>query len=121
MQFGRYLHERGWNGLYAPVDAVLDGTDLENWNPPRADYFVAIEVVEHIHDPWALIISMTNAARNSVVLTTPNSEVIDVITCDPTHVSIVPALELWDMGYTVTKHSWFGKPEDSLLAWKSKS
>jgi 2-polyprenyl-3-methyl-5-hydroxy-6-metoxy-1,4-benzoquinol methylase len=117
-QFGRYLHECGWSGEYTPVDAVIDGTDLERWTAPPADFIVCIEVVEHLHHHGALINTMVQAARRGVVLTTPNSEAVDVIACDPTHVSVVPAWALEVVGFTVERHSWFGVPQDSLLAWR---
>jgi hypothetical protein len=119
LQFGQYLHERGWRGRYAPVDAVLDGTDLETWAAPPADYFACIEVLEHVRNPYRLLLSMMASARRGVVITTPNPDVIDVINCDPTHVSEVHAFELESLGFIVERVSWFGTPEDTLLAWRS--
>ena len=92
-QLGRYLQERGWDGNYVPVDACLDGTDLETWKAPfpGPDFIACVEVVEHLHRPERLLFEMVQAARRGVVITTPNSEAVDVLTCDPTHVSVVPA------------------------------
>lgn len=117
-QFGRYLDERGWYGKYVPVDAVIDGTDLETWSCPPADFVVCIEVVEHLKRPERLMRSMLDNARRGVVLTTPNCEAVDVIACDPTHVSIVPPWILETMEFTTERHSWFGVYQDSLLAWR---
>ena len=117
-QLGRYLRARGWRGLYIPVDAVLDGVDLETWEPHRgvADFVVSLEVVEHITIPHRLIGGMVRAAREAVVLTTPNCEAVDVLTCDPTHVSVIRATEL-EPDFTVERHSWFGVPNDTLMGW----
>lgn len=117
-QFGRYLRSRGWRGFYAPVDAVLDGVDLDVWTPPRVDYAVAIEVVEHLYEPFRMLAALSLAARHGVVITTPNDEAVDVLLCDPTHVSIVAAPDLTGLHFTVERHTWFGKPDDTLLAWK---
>lgn len=121
-QFGQYLQDEGWDGEYIPVDAVIDGTDLETWLPPiQVDYIVCIEVVEHLNRPSRLISAMLWAARRGLVLTTPNSETVDVIACDPTHVSVIPAFALEAVGFTVERHTWFGVPQDSLLAWRQNA
>lgn len=116
-QFGRYLSARGWKGWYWPVDAVLDGVDLETYVAPKVDFVVCIEVVEHLHKPFRLIDMLQNAARHGFVLTTPNSETVDVIGCDPTHVSIVSYSDLLAKGFKIERHSWFGTIDDTLLAW----
>lgn len=117
-QFGQYLQELGWGGFYVPIDAVLDGTDLEAWEPSsRADFVVCIEVVEHLHNPWRLIAAMMRASRRGVVLTTPNADAVDVIACDPTHLSVVLREHLEEV-FTVERHTWFDIPNDSLLAWR---
>src|ERR1700751_3778570 len=42
-------HDYNWKGRYIPVDAGIDGTDLEHWIPPRqAEFAVALEVIEHL-------------------------------------------------------------------------
>jgi len=117
-QFGRYLRRLGFHGAYLPVDAVLDGTDLETFNVPTANFVIAIEVLEHLRAPLRLLSSMEKAAERAVVITTPNSETVNVIRCDPTHVSVVHAHELENNRFTVQRESWFGVPDDSLLAWK---
>lgn len=117
-QFGRYLRERGWRGEYVPVDAVIDGTDLEAWAPVhKADFFVCIEVVEHLKNPGRLMAWILRMSRRGVVLTTPNCETVDVLKCDPTHVSVVPPDALSGC-FTVERHTWFGVMDDSLLAWR---
>jgi hypothetical protein len=125
-QFGTYLRSRGWQGKYIPVDAVLDGTDLETWTAPlmSVGFCVCIEVIEHLQNPHRLISQMFWAAQRGLVLTTPNHEVVDVLRCDPTHVSVIPAQDLEDAAFTVERHSWFHEQDnpgqlDTLLAWRA--
>lgn len=120
-QFGLYLRQQGWRGIYIPIDAVIDGTDLEAWEPFPADFIVCIEVLEHLRHPEDLTWSVMKAARCGVVLTTPNTETVDVLGCDPTHVSVVPAWALEGLSFKVERHSWFGVPADSLLAWRGNA
>jgi hypothetical protein len=118
-QFGRYLRERGWRGLYVPVDAVLDGTDLEDWAPPkRVDFVTCIEVLEHLHGWGHLFGTLGRAARYGLVFTVPNPEAVDVLKCDPTHVSVIPPWCFLQNYFTVERHTWYGVPDDSLLAWR---
>lgn len=119
-QFGRHLRERGWRGLYSPVDAVVDGVDLERWRPMYAvDFIVSIETLEHLHQWPELLSRMVWASSRGVVLTTPNLEAVDVLKCDPTHVSILHPSELeMEHGFTVERRTWYGVPNDTLLAWR---
>lgn len=120
-QFGRYLREVGFRGLYIPVDAVIDGTDLETWTPaqqPRANFVVAIEVIEHVSRPMRLLSALRAAALRGIAITTPNPEAVDVLRCDPTHVSVVSPEDLKFHGMNVVRRSWFGVPDDTLLAWR---
>lgn len=119
-QFLQYLYDRGWYGEYRPVDAVIDGTDLETFNPRPATWYVCIEVLEHLHDWQRLLDLMRAAATRGIVITTPNHLAVDVIGCDPTHVSIVKPEDLLRRGMTVQPVSWFGKPHDSLIAWEAR-
>lgn len=116
-QFGQYLKEREWSGLYLPVDAVLDGTDLEKYTPVRSDFTVCIETLEHLHSPMKLLDAMLDKAEG-VVITTPNPEAVDVISCDPTHVSVIHPKDLEERGMVVERYSWFGIPDDTLLAYR---
>jgi hypothetical protein len=115
-QFGLYLSERGWRGSYLPVDAVIDGADLETWTAFPADFYVCIETLEHVKAWNRLLVDMELHARIGVVLTTPNSESVDVLGCDPTHVSVIYPWLLLDYGQE--RHSWFGTHNDTLLAWR---
>jgi len=116
-QFGKYLRSIQPHTKYTPVDAVIDGTDLDQWAPPKADFITCIEVIEHLHRPKRLISLMKAAAKKLLVLTTPNDEVVDVLDCDPTHISVVTPEDLIELGFKIERHSWFGTPNDSLLAW----
>ena len=119
-QFGRYLRQQEWAGLYIPVDAVLDGVDLERWPGTRpVDFVVSIEVLEHVKKPERLLTVLTESAARGVVITTPNPEAVDVLKCDPTHVSVVRPEMLASRYFRVERHSWFGVPNDTLLAWRS--
>lgn len=126
-QFGRYLRSIGWRGLYVPVDAVLDGTDLEDWTFTRpvlfADFVVSIEVAEHLSRPLAFLNTLEVAAGKGVVVTTPNPAVVDVRRCDPTHVSEISATHFRLLGWDVSQHSWFHEQDepgqlDTLMAWR---
>lgn len=102
---------------YIPVDAGNDGTDLETWTPPRfAEWFVALELVEHLDDPARLINSMIMKARRGVILSTPNPETTDVLGMDHTHKTPVGRNRLEALGFRVEERSFYGKPADSLFA-----
>lgn len=115
--------ERGWKGRYLPVDASIDGTDLEVWRPPvRADYFAAVEVLEHLVNARALAVHMIGAADGGVVVTTPNTDVLGtqaVRDMDATHVRPIFGAELGSWGFRVRTRSFFGQPDDSMLGTRS--
>ncbi len=116
-ELGRRFFENGFRGRYWPVDGGLDGTDLNFWSPPRpADWFVCLELVEHLHNPERLIRAMQSAARRGVVLSTPNPRTTDVLGMDATHVTPVHAGELQAMWFQVSEQSFYGGTDDSLLA-----
>lgn len=125
-QFGRYLFERGWRGRYDPVDASINGADLDCWKPgdTSVTFCVAIEVAEHLIRPMDFIQHMKNAARQGAVITTPNCRVVDVLACDETHVSIITPQQLERLGFEVTTASWFSEQhnpgqQDTLVgAWR---
>lgn len=107
---------------YVGIDGAIDGTDLNFWEAGhRAKWHMfvtGIEIVEHIYRPLDLLEEMERAAALGVVITTPNSRAVDVIGCDPTHVSIVTEEQLRWLGYEVSREELFGTPEDTLVAWK---
>jgi hypothetical protein len=109
--------EGGWRGRYVPIDAGHDGTDLEHWTSPRpADFFVALEVVEHVRYPGRLIGAMQMAAARGVILSTPNPETTDVLGMDATHKVAVGRSRLESHGFDVSETSFYGQPADSLFA-----
>lgn len=117
-QFDHHMRTvEGWCGRYLGVDAVLDGTDLNVWVPKmQADYFVCIEVLEHLEDPERMIRLMHNYATKGVACTTPNPAAVDVLTCDPTHISVVPAEMFEKYGWATWARSFFGVAADTLIA-----
>lgn len=109
--------EYGWRGRYVPVDAMIDGTDLNEWMPPRrADFFVALEILEHLDDPMRLLVDgLMGAADRGVIVSVPNPEKTDVLGMDPTHRTIVTRQMLSGAGMSVVPRQFYGMPADSLL------
>jgi hypothetical protein len=113
--------EFGSRCRYIPVDGCIDGTDLEVWTPPReADWFVALELLEHLHDPDRLVAAMQEKARKGIVISTPNPMTTDVLGMDPTHVTPISAARLAGYGFSSTEESFYGMQRDSLLGlWRN--
>ena len=112
----------GWSGGYYPVDGSIDGTDLEFWTLPMYSAFnIAIEVLEHLHDPWRLAEDMVQKSWTGAVITTPNPAVVDVLGMDPTHLTPISEADLILRGWSVRVCELFGVEGDSLLAWQYKS
>lgn len=110
--------EHDWRGRYIPVDGGIDGTDLNTWTPPRpAEWFVALEIIEHVRDPFRLLGLMQRYATKGVVLSTPNPRTTDVLGMDPTHVRAVHRWELTASGFAVLECNFYGQPSDSLFAY----
>lgn len=80
-EFGHRLTERGFRGRYLPYDGAIDGKDLTFWQPPLTpiDWIVAIELLGHLHHPERLTDIMMDKARRGVIITTPNSQVVDTL------------------------------------------
>lgn len=116
--FDRYLRQvHSFDGRYLPVDGAIDGTNLNEWTPQiSADFFVSIEVIEHLRDPWSLIRILKQYTDKGIVLTTPNPRVVDVLSLDKTHITPISREELEVAGFTVTAISVFGAGDDTLLA-----
>lgn len=120
--FDFYLRAvRGWKGRYLPVDASIDGVDLDEGWCPRVgvDFAVAIELLEHLHRPQGLVRDAVQWSR-VFVATTPNTDELGdahMRAIDRTHVSPLyhSQLEGWGAD-SVEVRSFFGKPADSLLA-----
>ena len=117
--------EFGWRGRYIPVDGGIDGTDLNDWTPPReAHWFVALELLEHLNN-WELLVKrMQSAATVGIVVSTPNPMTMDVLGMDPTHVAEVHAGDLQRHGFQVEERTFYGgkfsdgKPDSLFGVWK---
>lgn len=107
---------------YIPVDAGNDGTDLNDWTPPRdVDYIVALEVVEHLTNPSAFLNRCCMAARRAVIVSTPNPAVVDVLGMDRTHVTVVGESRLTALGFAVESRAFYGTVDDSLFGvWEQE-
>ncbi len=103
-----------WRGRYIPVDGGIDGVDLNEWSPPRrADFFVALEILEHVYDPRRLLDAMLAKTDKGIAISTPNPATVDVFAMDPTHV-----IEVWpDMLAPLTTRiqSFYGQAADSIF------
>ncbi len=121
--FDFYLRTvRGWKGRYLPVDASIDGTDLEQWFPSLSvsyDYTVAIELLEHLHNPDEFL-GRIRPIAGCVVITTPHTDVLGseyVLEIDRTHVRPIYERDLRAWGANkIGVYSFFGRKRDSLLA-----
>ncbi|MGV9557565.1 phosphopantetheine-binding protein [Streptomyces sp. NPDC003401] len=113
--------EYGWRGRYVPLDAWVDGTfDLTTWRPARpVGWYAALEVLEHLADPEDLVRRMTESALKGVVVTTPNSAVVDVLAQDPTHVTPLDEKTLQGWGMTTSLHNFYGRYQDGICGlWR---
>lgn len=121
-EFGRYLREQGFKGRYDVIDGMIDGTDLNRWEPETESYHfaVSIEVVEHLKSPRTFLRTLDKTARHGVVVTTPNPHVTDVKAMDATHISEVYPVDFYSEGYKVYPAILFFENGDSLVAIKDK-
>lgn len=101
--------EYNWRGRYIPIDGGIDGTDLNDWTPPReGHWFVALELLEHLTHWRTLVLRMKGKATKGVVISTPNPRTTDVIGMDPTHVAEIYPNHLEARGFTVTEETFYG-------------
>lgn len=118
-EFHKRLLERGYRVNYFPIDASIDGVDLDTWKPiARADFFVAIELLEHLWHPFRLMQEMAGHADKGIAATTPNPRTTDVLGMDPTHVIPIYAEQFRYHGWDTEIRSFYGQEDDSVLAWK---
>jgi hypothetical protein len=119
-EFHTRLKEWGWKGAYTPLDASIDGIDLEEWTPDRSpDFYVAIEILEHLHTPMQLADLMADDAAKGVAATTPNPYTTDVLGMDPTHVIEVFPEDFAGLEWNTQISSFYGQEDDSILAWRA--
>lgn len=101
--------EYDWRGRYIPIDGGIDGTDLNEWIPPRnAHWFVALELLEHLTNWQHLVQQMTWQATHGIVVSTPNPRTTDVLGMDHTHVCEIHPGDLIKRGFTVTEETFYG-------------
>jgi len=101
--------EYGFRGRYIPIDGGIDGTDLNDWTPPReGHWFVALELLEHLTRWGVLTLRMKEKASQGIVVSTPNPRTTDVIGMDPTHVVAIQPKALERYGFTVTEETFYG-------------
>lgn len=113
----------GWKGRYIPVDMAIDGTDVEHWVPHLdAEWFVALEILEHLTNPERLVRHLQARALKGVVISTPNPAVVDVFVMDETHLTAVHQTDLERWGFTVTACDLYGvRSEDGLVGYWRRS
>lgn len=105
----------GWRGRYVPVDRWTGHVDLETWKPPmRWDWVAALEVLEHLEDPFRLLADLMSSALLGVVVTTPNPDVVDVLAMDPTHRTPITREQLADAGLYTSLHNLYGTGDDGI-------
>lgn len=116
--------EFNWRGRYIPIDGGIDGTDLNEWEPPRdAHWFVALELVEHLTNWRGLVDNMKWRASKGVIVSTPNPYTTDVIGMDPTHVVEVWPHDLERFDFDVTEETFYGgvfsdgRPDSLFGVW----
>lgn len=120
-EFGKYLSENFSDINYKVVDGMIDGTDLNKWEPSEAaDFMVSIEVIEHLKTPRNFLQTLDRYSRKGVVLTTPNPHVTDVKAMDATHISEVFPVDFYSEGYKVFPAILFFENGDSLIGIKDK-
>jgi hypothetical protein len=120
-----YLRTKaGWRGKYFPVDGATVGVDFNDypagdWLPPvTSDWYVCIETLEHVYDPENLIKEMMARAEKGIVVTTPNADVVDVVSVDSTHVMPIHPQDLERWGFSVTKVQFNDRhSEDTLIGF----
>lgn len=115
----------GFRGRYIPVDGGIDDTDLNEWIPPRqAHFFVALEILEHLHDPLRMMKAMVAKSTIGVVASTPNPRTTDVLAMDHTHVKEVWPVHFEAAGFTVQEATFYGgvfsngEPDSLFATWR---
>lgn len=114
----------GFCGQYLGIDGSIQGIDFSDYYIPdhRADWFVCLEVIEHVKHPIPMLRHMLRRADKGVIITTPNPDVVDVLAVDPTHVSPVSIDMLESQGMDCSTYTLNpGRGEgDTILAWRLK-
>ena len=122
-EFGLYLREcfPELDLVYVNIDGSIDGVDLNRYIPTlKADFYVSIEVMEHLSYPWRMLYDAARCARKAVIITTPNPKVTDVLGMDRTHVTPIEIEDLRFHGfrYVGFYNLFTGNSYDTLVGWK---
>ena len=113
-----------WRGVYVPIDGSL-GTDLETWEPKEADFYVCLEIVEHLYSWRELLARLQRHAKKGIVVSTPNPSTTDVLGMDATHVTEISAADLEAFGFNVAERTFYGgvfsagKPDSLFATWRA--
>jgi hypothetical protein len=101
--------EYDWKGRYIPIDGGISDVDLNFWKPERdVDFFVGLEIIEHLYEPLRLLEDMKPHARKGIVVSTPNPKTVDVFGIDDTHVIEVHREMLESVEFAVTEELLYG-------------
>jgi hypothetical protein len=117
--------EFNWRGRYIPIDGGIDGTDINVWKPARkVHWIVALELLEHLDEPYLKLGEWRSAATQGIVVSTPNPETTDVLGMDPTHVCEIHADDLRSIGGMAVREETFyggvfsnGEPDSLFGVW----
>lgn len=119
--------EYDWRGRYMPLDAGLYPVDLNTWSPNReVEFFVALEILEHLHDPERLLKELQAHATKGIVISVPNPETVDVLEIDVTHVSTPDKSLFTNLGFRVEEKMFYGgvfsqgRPDSLFATWHNK-
>lgn len=114
----------GWKGVYTPVDLIIDGTDLRDYNVPFGyEFIVAEQVIEHLED-WKDFLVKCELTGAVVVLATPNGAVVTDhekhdMEGQMAHVAWITPEDLMALGYSVTLKEFTGQGVgDTIIASK---
>jgi trans-aconitate methyltransferase len=121
-EFDYCLRTEGhFKGRYIPIDGGIDGTDIQNWIPPRkAEFFVALELLEHLENPHTVVRLMQHFCTKGIIISTPNPWTTDVLMMDRTHKCEIFPKMLEDWGFSWRAASFYGKEADSIFGvWEA--
>jgi hypothetical protein len=119
-----FLRAQGWRGLYCPVDMIIDGTDLNEYEVPNGyDFIVLEQVIEHLPE-WQDMLDRCESTGAVVVVATPNGEVVPDhdkhdMHYQMAHVDWIAPGTLEGLGYEVTLKEFTGAGAgDTIIASK---
>lgn len=127
-EFDYHMRTRlNWKGRYIPIDGGIDGTDLNYWYPRRdVEFTVALEILEHLEDPGALVELLQWRTKHRMVVSVPNPRTVDVLAIDPTHITVVTREMLESWGFNVVERTFYGgvwsngEPDSLFGVWERK-